>query len=105
MKKKRLLILAFAVTLSLFGLMGNTQIASADLIAEPWEEKVYCAATLSDDFEDDTVLVVLNKAASSDFKAYTPKDFPEVACERVTDLTEPTADLIQRQRAAERSGD
>jgi len=70
-----------------------------------FEEKSYSNATLEDRFADDRVVIVLNQAASMNFKTYTPKDFPELTCTRVTDSTELTMEVVKQQLEAERTWD
>ncbi|MCL2761818.1 MAG: S8 family serine peptidase [Treponema sp.] len=69
------------------------------------EEKIYSYATLEDDFAEDRVVVVLTKAASMNFRAYTPEDFSEVNCIRVVDSTRLTMEVVQEQLRAEKTGD
>jgi hypothetical protein len=52
----------------------------------------------------DRVLIVLDKGLSLQFKNYTPKDFPEIPCTQVEDLTALTIGLIKKQDEAERTG-
>ena len=59
-------------------------------------EKVYCTATLEDDFADDTILIVLTNEASleSVYHDFTPDDFALIGCAEVRDLsTGITADI------------
>ena len=68
------------------------------------EEKKYSNAVLEDHFEDNHVLIVLNKSASMNFRPYTPKDFAEIDGVRVRDLTQLTMEVVQEQLKAERTG-
>jgi len=79
-------ILLIAITAFSFGTSSNRAFATSDVIVGLTEEKVYCKSTIEDDFADDEVLLVLNKAASFSFKEYSPADFPEVDCGSVEDL-------------------
>ena len=54
---------------------------------EEKEEKIICQATLEDDFADDSVLVVINKANSEINKVYTTDMFPGVELKEIKDLT------------------
>ena len=65
------------------------------------EEKVYCNATMENDFCDQTVVMVLSREASMNFKTYGPEDFPEVVCEEVVDATALTLELVKKQRAGD----
>ena len=55
-------------------------------------------------FEDNRVLIVLNKSASMNFRPYTPKDFAEIDGVQVRDLTQLTMEVVQEQLKAERTG-
>lgn len=59
------------------------------------EEKIYCKATLEDDFADNRVIVVITHEASMGFKTYTTSDFAEVNVKTVSDLTTATANMVQ----------
>ena len=59
------------------------------------EEKVYCNATLDDEFEEYSVMVVMTNIASLQFKTYTPEDFPEIQCADVNDLSTASASRVQ----------
>ena len=48
---------------------------------------IYSTATLDDDFECDTILVVLTRGASRNFSTLTPMDFPEVELAEVRCIT------------------
>ena len=52
------------------------------------EKKIYCEATLEDDFAGDSILVVLSNEASLEFNLYGTNDFSEIDCSSVYDLTE-----------------
>ncbi|MGN0782217.1 MAG: hypothetical protein ACI4M1_03500 [Christensenellales bacterium] len=59
------------------------------------ENKIYCQATLEDDFKADTVVVVLNQKNLKDIKSYTISDFKEIECEKVTNLTGCLVEIIK----------
>ena len=52
-------------------------------------EKVYCKATLDDNFAEDTILILLTHEASMEsvYYDYTPADFAEIGCVEVSDLS------------------
>ena len=52
--------------------------------------KIFCDATLEDDFVDDHVILILNNETSLQFHQYDADDFPEIDCIQVTDLTKYT---------------
>ena len=45
------------------------------------EEKVYCNATVEDDFAENRVMIVLSNEASLKFSAYEAENFSEIACD------------------------
>lgn len=57
----------------------GSAIANNDTELTASEAKVYCTATIEDDFVDNHVLVVLTNEASLQFRSYSPEDFPEIA--------------------------
>lgn len=59
------------------------------------ETKIYSQASIEDDFVDNHVLVVLTNEASLKFKTYTPADFPEITCAKMTELTEPVTPSVR----------
>lgn len=58
------------------------------------EQKVYCNATLEDDFVDDSVMIVLTNDVSLQLKEYSVSDFNEVDCKSVINLTETTSNIV-----------
>ncbi len=64
-------------------------------------EKVYSGVTLEDDFEDDSVMVILTNEASLSGKVYAASDFSEIACSSVNDLTSTSSALIQAKLRGE----
>lgn len=67
-----------------------------EIIAE--EEKILCDATLEDDFEDDSVIVVFKNAKSKKLENHTRKSFSDISAKSVTDLTSKTKSKIEKQR-------
>ena len=59
------------------------------------EEKIYCQAMVEDSFAGDSILITLTEKESRKFKRYTEKDFSEIECESVEDLTEYTVDYVE----------
>lgn len=53
---------------------------------------------LTDEFDDKTVLVVLNKEESMSFKEYKKDDFSEINCIDVIDITKPYEKKIEEQK-------
>ena len=61
------------------------------------EEKVYCNATLEDDFADDRVVVLLNNKACTSLRSYTTADFPGIGCTKVQSLTQYTTAQVNAE--------
>lgn len=98
MKKRVIQVLFVLVLLLAYIIIGNHADISAYTNNISIEEKSYCNVSLDENFADDTVLIVLNKNASTDFKTYSPSDFPEVRCLFVEDLTEGVVEKILQQQ-------
>lgn len=94
------LMLSIALT---FMFSANLMHASAMGMEERSEKKTYCEATLEDDFSDDKVIIVLNKEATRKFITYKPKDFSEVNCIAIDDLTKFTVGWVQKQIYGEKT--
>lgn len=60
-------------------------------------KKIYCNATLDDDFAEDRILVVLNDKVSSNSKKYSNSDFLRYDCERVNELTNSSLNKNNKQ--------
>jgi len=58
------------------------------------EQKIYCTATLQDDFKVDKIIVVLTKEASRRFTGYTLSAFNGIRCSEVVDLGSYTTNTI-----------
>lgn len=55
---------------------------------EIWiEEKIYSNATIDDEFADNRVLVVMSNQASLQFNQYDDRDFDEISCKNVSNLS------------------
>lgn len=80
-----LLALAFLSAIVFRNLEGFVTEAKASEIESL--EKVYCQATLEDEFADDTVILVLQQTEDVFFKDYTVADFPNMNCVSVEELT------------------
>ena len=62
------------------------------------EEKIICKATIEDDFEDDSVIVVFKNNKSKKLENHTRKSFSDISANSVTDLTSRTKGKIENQR-------
>lgn len=96
---KKLLALILALTLLVLGVQ-TVAFAEGDGEPDPVEpeEKLYCNATLDDDFTDDCVLVMLFNEQSLKLLTYTPDDFPVDNISEVKDLTTHSVQAIKEQR-------
>ena len=50
------------------------------------QSKIYCEATIEDEFADNRVLVVLNETKSGIEKNYKSSDFNEIKCKKVKNI-------------------
>ncbi|MDO5124121.1 MAG: S8 family serine peptidase [Eubacteriales bacterium] len=66
---------------------------------DPVEAKIISTANINEDFEPDSIIVVLNNAASKELKDYTATDFSEVGAVSVENLTKYTTEKVERQRS------
>ena len=51
------------------------------------EEKVYCNATIEDDFAPDSLIVILKNKESLSFKDYSLDDFSDIDCTQIISLS------------------
>ena len=65
------------------------------------EEKIYCTATLEDNFTDNHVLVVLTNAASLASQEYNASLFAEIDCVSVENQSQQKTDLVKQMLAGE----
>lgn len=72
------IVLAFSVMSADKALFGNAIIADEDTFR--LEEKVYCNASIEDEFAEDRVLVVMTNKDSMETSYYSRDDFLEVEC-------------------------
>ena len=86
---KRLLfvLLCICITISSIPITQALEQMVADNIAIYVDNKVYCSATIDDAFDDDSILVVLDKGISELNKAHEKSFFGNVAIKNVVDLS------------------
>ena len=77
-------IVSFVIIFSIV-LCSSITLSGAALLMES-EEKVFCNASLADDFVDNQVIVIIKNATSLKFNEYTAADFPEISCSKVVDI-------------------
>jgi len=93
-KKITVICLIFLI-LSIYG--TNICFADSNEAAETTEAKIYCKATIDDDFADNRVLIVLTHKASLEFKTYTLSDFAEIECASIKELTKETSAMVKNK--------
>ncbi len=86
----------FKVTAFASDKLVEVDLNSADTITS--EKKIICNATTNDEFEEDSVIVVINNVKSKELKKYTQKDFSEVLPVSIENLTAYTESRIELQR-------
>ena len=93
MKKYILTVLSVFMALSFF-LFAGTLRTDADIeISWEFEEKIYSNVTIDDDFDDSSVLVVMDKRVGGVNKVHKESFFGNFPKEYVKDLTEITVDI------------
>ena len=89
----------------IMGLCGAVTAIEADedaarvMYTSGGEEKVYCNATIEDDFAENRVMVVLSHEASLKFDTYGAADFSEINCAAVRDMSQASGAKIQAKVA------
>jgi len=86
-------IISLFLTLGLFVSLAIP--LSVHGIEAPTESKVYSTATINDDFETDSVMVVLKRANSVINKMWQPSDFKGISIKSIEDLTAIDSKCIQ----------
>lgn len=102
LSKKQLANIALLICMLLILIL--IPILSSCTFSEPEynsDVKTYYKGSIDDEFDDDLVIIVLNKKATRQFKKYSPKDFPEIDCIEITDLTEGTVDWVEKKLKGE----
>ena len=64
---------------------------------ENTEEKVYCTATINDQFTDNTIIIALSNKESLKLKEYQPIDFCDINCTQLEELTKYTTKIVKKQ--------
>ena len=86
---KRIRILFFVVLLFLFFTVPVT-------VKGYENEKIYCEATVNDEFSLDTIVLILTKEETFKFNEYYPGHFSNVCCLNVTDITGYTKEFVEK---------
>ena len=100
---KMKLLCALVVFTMLFSLVGGgiaSAVTTAPLIETAVsisESKHYSTATLDDNFDEDSVLVVMSNAASLSKFHYETSDFSEVGCKSIVNLSQATTEDVELQ--------
>ena len=99
MRRIKILVGLFVGFLISFGFaVGNTfNVSFAESVVLMREEKIYCEVTLQDHFDDDRVLVVLDKYISEINKPYSSDFFGVSEIESVEDLTYVTGNIEEKK--------
>ena len=109
-RKLPIIYIVLILCLSLFGFTNNSlpKVKAIDLEIESkvieedkieLEQKVFSKATIDEDFADDSVIVVFKKSTSDYSKIFTTKDFTEVKCKSINDITKYKRMLIADKKA------
>ena len=63
--------------------------------ANSYDDKIYCSATIDDNFDTSIIHIVLNENASMNDKEYSTNDFSEINCIGVEDMTKVVKDNMK----------
>ena len=91
------MLLTINMTVNAEVIENSVMISNNDIIEV--EQKVYSNATTEDDFADDSVIVVFKKSTSDYNRVFATKDFSEVKCKSITDITKYKRMLIADKKA------
>lgn len=89
-----LLISLLSIEITVSASVDNVQSYNS-VLAELKKEKIICKATIDDDFEDDSVIVVFTNEVSRELKDFSNKDFSDVSAIKIKNLTEVTQKMIE----------
>lgn len=84
MKKSTIKFLSIFLAISVLICTLNVSVFASDEIDDSIE-KVYCEATIDDDFTDNEILIVVTP--ENNFREYTINDFSNIGCIEIEDLT------------------
>ena len=102
MKKLISMVVLFFVVFSTFftsvsAIDADSLTINKDVLSTE-DKKLLCDAKIDEDFESDSIVVVLNNGISRNLKEYSPKDFSEVSAISVEHITKFTTEIIKEQR-------
>ena len=63
-----------------------------------FEEKLYSQATIEENFNDDSVIVIFKESFSDYNKVFSVEDFPEIKCKEIKDLSNHTREVINKKK-------
>lgn len=93
MKLKKLLLFVLLISIVLICSFKGRIIKASEIDSE----KVYCTATIEDEFTDNEIFITIKNTESLDFNEYTISDFSEINCISIEDLTDGYKDKIIEQ--------
>ncbi|MCR5636220.1 MAG: S8 family serine peptidase [Clostridiales bacterium] len=98
MKRIVAIILGIILILSsiVYALANEVELDGENIELMTEENKIFCNATLDDDFADDTVLIVFNKKTSKLLKTYSEDDFSKINAVSVEEITKETVENIKK---------
>ena len=85
--KLRSLLCILMVVLLLFSMSNASIVLSAENTSSTNAQKIYCNATLEDDFVNDEVLIIVFPEWNG--KQYVPSDFSEIGCTAIEEIFTP----------------
>ncbi len=81
------------------------EIVTDELSEGPYnnDEKIFCNATIEDDFDDDSLLVVMKNEASLDFENFETPQFSGIKSKKVSELTSYKSEKIHSEFKAKKA--
>lgn len=89
-----MIVLVNIVSLSAAEIYNGEIVAEEDVIINR-EQKKICHATIDDNFEDDSVIVIFNNDTSLKLNDYDKSDFSDIGARKVDDITSYTVEEIK----------
>ena len=90
MKRLISIILSLSIICGLFAVRAqgiSSEQIQKDIVIQV-EQKICCNATLEEEFEDDSVIVMFKQDASRVDKSFTAGDFKQIGCKTIKDLVQ-----------------
>lgn len=103
MKRNKLFVILVILMISLLPLSLFAATNFSVFAAENTQTcEEFAKLSFGDNFFTDKIIIVLTEEETRQFRKYTPKDFPELDCIAVNDLTSSTVDYVRQKLKGEK---